>query len=357
MHKIKFGSVCSGIEAASVAWNPLGWEASWFSEINPFSSAVLQHHYPTVPNLGDMSILPERIASGEVSAPEVFCGGTPCQAFSNVGSRNSLSDERGNLSLIFCRIANAIDSVRIFRGQQPSIIFWENVPGVLTTKDNAFGCFLAELAGEDEALIPPGGKWTNAGCVSGPQRTIAWRVLDAKHFGVAQQRKRVFVVASAREGFRPDEILFEFKNSQNNLKPSRKTQGEIERDIKEYLGTDRKQLNDFAVGVSLYGLALTGEKVPTLTTQYALGSSSPSIAVPSSGVNKNILRIRNLTPIERERLQGFPDDYTKIPWRNFSADECPPRPRAFALGNSWAVPVVRWLGQRVNAYLQESRVI
>jgi len=105
---VKFGSVCSGIEAASVAWGPLGWKAAWLSEIEPFPSAVLAHHYPDTPNLGDMTALPERILSGEVEAPDLFCGGTPCQAFSVAGLRNFLDDARGNLSLVFCEIANAI---------------------------------------------------------------------------------------------------------------------------------------------------------------------------------------------------------------------------------------------------------
>jgi DNA (cytosine-5)-methyltransferase 1 len=221
MNKIKFGSVCSGIEAASVAWQPLGWEAAWLSEIEPFPSAVLAHHYPTVPNLGDMTTLPERILSGEVEAPDVFCGGTPCQAFSVAGLRNSLDDARGNLSLTFVGIANAIDHVRSVRGEPASIVFWENVPGVLSTKDNAFGCFLAGLAGEDNPLEPPRGKWTNSGYVLGPKRAVAWRILDAQYFGVAQRRRRVFVVASARDNFDPAAVLFEFDGVRRDTAPSR----------------------------------------------------------------------------------------------------------------------------------------
>ena len=218
---MRFGSVCSGIEAASVAWGPLGWKAAWLSEIEPFPSAVLAHHYPDVPNLGDMTALPERILSGEVEAPDLFCGGTPCQAFSVAGLRNSLDDARGNLSLVFCEIANAIDEVRSVRGLDQSIIFWENVPGVLSTKDNAFGCFLAGLAGEDNPLEPPRGKWTNAGYVLGPKRAVAWRLLDAQYFGVAQRRKRVFVVASARADFDPAAVLFEFDGVRRDSAPSR----------------------------------------------------------------------------------------------------------------------------------------
>lgn len=192
---MRFGSVCSGIEAASVAWGPLGWRAAWFSEIEPFPSAVLAHHYPETPNLGDMTKLPEMIRRGEVEAPELFCGGTPCQAFSVAGLRRSLDDARGNLSLTFCEIANAIDAVRFARGELPAVVFWENVPGVLSTADNAFGCFLAGLAGDDQPAVAPRGKWKAAGVVVGPERLAAWRVLDAQFFGVAQRRRRVFVVS------------------------------------------------------------------------------------------------------------------------------------------------------------------
>jgi DNA (cytosine-5)-methyltransferase 1 len=139
------------------------------------------------------------------------------------GLRNSLDDARGNLSLTFVGIANAIDHVRSVRGEPASIVFWENVPGVLSTKDNAFGCFLAGLAGEDNPLEPAGGKWTNAGYVLGPKRAVAWRVLDAQYFGVAQRRKRVFVVASARADFDPAAVLFEFDGMRRDSAPSRET--------------------------------------------------------------------------------------------------------------------------------------
>jgi DNA (cytosine-5)-methyltransferase 1 len=214
---VRFGSVCSGIEAASVAWGPLGWQAAWVSEIEPFPSAALAHHYPDVPNYGDMTLLPVLIAAGAAEAPDVFCGGTPCQAFSVAGLRKSLDDARGNLSLVFCEIANAIDDKR----DVPCTIVWENVPGVLSTGDNAFGCFLAGLAGEDDPLEPPGGRWANAGVVYGPRRTVAWRTLDAQYFGLAQRRKRVFVVASARNDFDPAAVLLEFESVRRDSAPSR----------------------------------------------------------------------------------------------------------------------------------------
>jgi len=217
---VKFGSVCSGIEAASVAWESLGWQASWLAEIEPFPSAVLKHHWPEVTNIGDMTLLPSMIRNNQAAAPDVFVGGTPCQSFSIAGLRKGLSDDRGNLTLTFVEIANAIDDIRRNNGKRESIIVWENVPGVLSSKDNAFGCFLAGLCGEGNPLQPTGARWSNAGCVYGPERAVAWRVLDAQFFGVAQRRRRVFVVASARAGFNPAEVLFEFDGLRRDSAPS-----------------------------------------------------------------------------------------------------------------------------------------
>ena len=211
-----FGSSFSGIEAASVAWATLGWKAVWFSEIDPFCRALLADKYPDVPNYGDVLSLPDGIREGRVAAPDVFCGGSPCQAFSVAGKRESLNDDRGNLTLAFVEVADAIDQVRTARGEPPAIVFWENVPGVLSTADNAFGCFLAGLAGECVPLQPPGGGWSNAGAVFGPTRRIAWRILDAQYFGVPQRRRRVYVVASAREGFDPVSVLFESQGVRRN---------------------------------------------------------------------------------------------------------------------------------------------
>lgn len=222
--EIKYGSICSGIEAASVAWSSLGWQAAWFSEIEPFACALLEHHYPNVPNIGDMTAITSKILSGQVQAPDILVGGTPCQAFSTAGLRGSLDDERGNLTLKYVEILNAIDFNRARAGQRPSIAIWENVPGVLNTKDNAFGCFVGALSGETCALQPAGGKWSNAGCVYGPTRTVAWRVLDAQHFGVAQRRERVFVVASARDGFSVEQVLFERESVRRDFAPSRGSQ-------------------------------------------------------------------------------------------------------------------------------------
>lgn len=253
---MRFGSVCSGIEAASVAWHPLGWQAAWLAEIEPFPSAVLAHHYPEVPNLGDMTTLPDRIRTGEVEAPDLFCGGTPCQAFSVAGLRRSLDDARGNLSLTFCEIANAIDSVRSAGGKPASIIFWENVPGVLSTADNAFGCFLGALAGCDSPVFS-GGRWTDAGVVAGPQRTVAWRILDAQYFGLAQRRRRVFVIASARDNFDPAAVLFEWEGLRRDSAPSREA-GQ---------GASRGASAGAGSGIDFQNASLSGDMAGTLDAE------------------------------------------------------------------------------------------
>ena len=221
MPDITYGSVCSGIEAATQAWHPLGMRAAWFAEIEPFPSAVLAHHYPNVPNHGDMTKLAALVLAGKIPAPDVLIGGTPCQAFSVAGMREGLTDPRGALTIKYVELADAVDYVRAGQRKPASVIVWENVPGVLSDKGNAFGCFLGALAGEDCELQPPGKKWQDAGCVYGPKRTIAWRVLDAQYFGLAQRRRRVFVVASARDGFDPTEILFEREGVRRDTAPRR----------------------------------------------------------------------------------------------------------------------------------------
>jgi len=467
---LRFGSVCSGIEAASVAWKPLGWQAAWFSEIEPFPSAVLAHHYPNVPNLGSMVTLPERILAGEVEAPDLLCGGTPCQAFSVAGLRRSLDDARGNLSLTFCELADAIDTVRSALCQQPAIVFWENVPGVLSTADNAFGCFLGRLAGSGCELQPPGRRWSDAGCVFGPARAVAWRILDAQYFGLAQRRRRVFVVASARAGFDPAAVLFEFDGVRRDSAPSRQARQDATASAASGAGVSSVEVAGTLGahhGNTRADAAWTGQIVPkvvgaldtecggnklthqsianghiigTLTAQFLrslgprdveegalvpmfldpmnqtasaelvktiasrsdmdaagcvlahafdarqsdvlqygdktgpLDTDGHSVGVLAFAQNQRDevrimdragalaaepgakqqtylaagMQVRRLTPRECERLQGFPDDYTAIPWRGRPAEDCPDGPRYKALGNSWAVPVVRWIGARIQ---------
>ncbi|AWQ42460.1 phage N-6-adenine-methyltransferase [Enterobacter hormaechei] len=454
---MKYGSVCSGIEAASKAWEPLGWKPAWFSEIEPFPSAVLAHHWPEVTNLGDMTKIAEAVRAGDVEAPDVLVGGTPCQAFSIAGLREGLSDDRGQLTLSYVELANAIDAKRRERGEPEAIIVWENVPGVLSSKDNAFGCFLAGLAGESSELQPAGGKWTHAGCVSGPERVIAWRVLDAQFFGVAQRRRRVFVVASARNGFDPAAVLFELDSVRRDSAPRRETQKAVAALTARGVGTcgaDDNQAQaghliafgggntaghiDVATACTAHGIRLdfdtetfavhgtqdpdtncelahtlgrnngqenaciafsykdngadaTSDLSPTIRAgnhdkshansgqppaiAYAFKAGqgakaggigyaeeqSPTLTSASSGTNlapavMHGVAVRRLTPIECERLQGFPDNHTLIGWRGKDADECPDGPRYKAIGNSMAVPVMRWIGERIASALPAEKL-
>ena len=402
---MNFISICSGIEAASVAFGPLGWKAIAFSEIEPFPCAVLAHHYPDVPNFGDMTKFrewPEEIFADA----DAVVGGPPCQAFSVAGARNGLNDDRGNLTLTYAELINHADAIRFIHGKPPVVVLYENVPGLLSDKTGAFGCFLAGLAGEDDPLEPPGGKWTNAGYVSGPQRAIAWRVLDAQYFGVAQRRRRVFVVASAREGFDPAAVLFEFDGVRRDTPPSREAR-EVAPTIPARssggggLGTDfdcdggliahtlRGEGFDASEdgtgrGTPLVPVAFHPMQDPISSTDgstHALGCGSTggqaSVAVAvalrgreggataelgdevqnclrasSGGGDKphvlTAMQVRRLTPTEAEKLQGFEPGYTAIPWRKKPASECPDGPRYKALGNSWAVPCARWIGQRIQ---------
>lgn len=309
------GSVCSGIEAASVAWEPLGFQFKWFSEIAPFPAAVLKEKYPGTPNLGDMNDIPKAIMAGDVAAPDMICGGTPCQAFSLAGWKNGLNDDRGNLTLRFVDIVEASDTVRIASGQNRSIVFWENVEGVLTDKTNAFGCLISSLAGLNDVINCP--KWPNAGMVRGPKRNVAWRVLDAKFFGLPQQRRRLYVLAGDTH-FYPENILFEIHNGK----------------LAEYPKADlvfRKDGHDFEV---------FREYTDCLYSAYGTKWNGNAAANNGSLFVVQDKRIRRLSPLECERLMGFPDHYTDLP--------CAKKTNRYqATGNSWAVPVVRWIGKQM----------
>lgn len=510
---LRFLSVCSGIEAASVAWPQ--WQAVAFSEIEKFPSAVLAHHYPDVPNLGDFT----KIDTTSLGQVDILCGGTPCQAFSVAGLRRSLDDARGNLSLAFVELAHELAGLGSPNGRATSgnglrNAVWENVVGVLSTKDNAFGCFLAGLVGADAAIVPPGGrKWTRHGMVAGPKGRAAWAVKDAQFYGVAQRRRRVIVVADFGDGADPAAVLFEPESVCRHSPPSRET-GEgtstysassigSYRDA-EVSGADRAAGGDNGGGsenlvaatlTATYGeqsgqdmmadnmlvhvpeiarcvatregssqdyesttmvavATLDGQDVartlsarhdgspcadrgpnvicftakdyggdaaydiaPTLRAGTHSGSHAnagvmPAVTVAlrgreggataelggevatalraSSGggdkphvlafntsgygaaVDEQVAStmqasydklsnqvygavvnsaVRRLTPVECERLQGFPDNYTAIPWRGKPAEQCPDGPRYKALGNSWAVPLFTWLGRRIEMHM------
>lgn len=216
-NKLTVGGLCSGIGGFSLAFQRAGFSAKWECELNVAARSVLNRHFSEARVYEDMTEFNPTV----LDSVDILCGGTPCQGFSVAGLRNSLSDERSNLALRFVQLANKLD---------PAAILWENVPGVLSTRDNAFGCFLAGLVGADAPLVPTkecGGRWTNAGMVDGPKRSAAWRVLDAQFFGLAQRRNRVFVVSSPRKNL-PFEVLFERKSLCGNSPPRREAKERID---------------------------------------------------------------------------------------------------------------------------------
>lgn len=354
-----FGSVCSGIESASIAWGPLEFKAAWFAETEPFPCSVLAHHWPEVPNVGDMCALPYLVSQGLVEAPDILVGGTPCQAFSVAGLRRGLGDERGQLTMKFVELANEIDNKR--PGDE-CVVVWENVPGVLSSKDNAFGCFLAALAGEDEPLQSAGPRWSNAGCVFGPKRAIVWRTLDAQFFGVAQRRRRVFVVASARDGFNPSAVLFEREGVRRDTPPRREARQDVA--WRRGLGFTPSSFGAYRQGIGTLRAADGG--YPTVAQTIALrgreggataelgGDVAAALRASTGGGDKahvmQDLVVRRLTPVECERLQGFPDGHTDVPHRGKPAADSP---RYKAIGNSKAVPVIRFVGARIQQELNK----
>ncbi len=309
------GSICSGIEAASTAWNSLGLSFQWFSEIAPFPSRILREKFPSIVNLGDMNVITDMLKSGEIYAPDLICGGTPCQAFSLAGFQHGLNDERGNLTLKFVEIIEANDNVRMEQGLTRSVVFWENVEGVLKDKTNAFGYLISSLAGLREVLTVK--NWPNAGVVRGQVRNVAWRVLDAKFFGLPQQRRRLYVVAGGKD-FSPEKVLFELHEKEFPSYPSIALKFRKE-------GHDFEIFREYSDCLySAYGTKWNGNAA----------AYNGSLFVVQDG------RIRRLSPLECERLMGFPDGYTDLKGASRTN-------RYQAIGNSWAVPVVRWIGKRI----------
>ena len=314
---MKYLSVCSGIEAASVAWHGLGWEPVAFSEIDPFASAVLAARFPHVPNLGNM----EAHASWpiEPGSVDVLVGGTPCQSFSVAGLRKGLDDPRGNLALVYLGL---VDRLR------PRWTVWENVPGVLSVDGGrAFGSIVG-------ALVECG-------------YSVAWRVLDAQYFGVPQRRRRVFVVGYLGDGTRAAEVLFEPASVRRNLASSRDER-------EKAAGATQGSAESIAKTLTAGGYRLDPETENLLpiafhaTQDPISGSVSPCLSREPSGAIgvATAATVRRLTPRECERLQGFPDDWTAIEYRGKPAAD---GPRYKALGNSMAVNVMRWIGERLSA--------
>ena len=371
---MRYLSVCSGIEAATVAWHNLGWTPVGFSEIEPFPSAVLAHHYPNVPNYGDMT--KHAAWPIEPGSIDVLVGGTPCQSFSVAGLRAGLADPRGGLMLTYLEIAQRL---------RPRWVVWENVPGVLSSNGGQdFGSFLG-------ALGELGYGW-------------AYRVLDAQWCrthghprAVPQRRRRVFVVGCLGDTSRAAQVLFERESVQRDSSTRRaKGQGVaadaegcagagcitshevapcLETTCHDYSGADGFTMVGQPVAGTLGNRGLRshteldghGAYVPVPFTKskraqsvtddesWVNGQVNPTLSLFDQGDTRattvavsQSMTVRRLTPRECERLQGFPDDYTLIPWRKKAAADCPDGPRYKALGNSMAVNCMEWIGERID---------
>ena len=469
---MRYLSVCSGMEAASVAWHPLGWQPVGFSEIEPFPCAILKHRFPNIPNYGSLTEYKQWPL--EPGAIDLLVGGTPCQSFSVAGLRKGLDDPRGNLALVFLGLADKL---------KPRWIVWENVPGVLSSAGGRdFGSFLG-------ALVELG-------------YGFAYRVLDAQHFGVPQRRRRVFVVACLGDWRAPAEVLLESDCVRRDPKKGRaKGQGvaagaeggvgadhpegcwwdggqvsqtldavlqkgqtmpeknrfpAVLQPMSHWDGSDvhptlnqsakgsggvgasnqelfsqggaylvpgqpipfRKSkracsttdnetwveadasntLNNFDLGDTRTTHAIVEPQVyenhpndsritgpldvaPTVVSRFGTGGGNVPLvnnepvtfqpgnlrrdagADPSTTATTTLkasagdqmphvataMAVRRLTPVECERLQGFPDNWSRISWKGKPEDQCPDGPRYKACGNSMAVPVMRWIGERIAA--------
>lgn len=332
---MKYLSVCSGIEAASVAWHDLGWSPVGFSEIESFPISVLKHHYPNVPNYGDLN--EQASWPLEAGSADLVVGGTPCQSFSVAGKRGGLDDPRGRVMLSYLGLVERV---------RPRWVVWENVPGVLTSDEGRdFGSLIGTLGNM--------GYW------------VSWRVLDAQWFGVPQRRRRVFVVASLGDN-RGAQVLFERESLCRDFKAIGEAWKESSFDVEGSSGTDivtshriapclETTCNDYS---RADGFTMIGHHVYRKSRR-AQSSTDDETWVPAAVANTlnqfdvgerdthgvvQDLRVRRLTPRECERLQGFPDDWTQVPHRGKPAAD---GPRYKAIGNSMAVPVMRWIGQRI----------
>jgi len=373
---MNYGSVCSGIEAATVAWEPLGFKPQWFCQYDPehnykkgpdFPSKVLRHHYPDVPNLGDMTKLRDNKIFNERTI-DILVGGTPCQSFSIAGLRKGMADERGQLTIQFIKTADR---------KRPRWLVWENTPGVLSSNGGKdFASFIGGLAE----------------CGYG----FAYRILDAQYFGLAQRRKRVFVVGYYGDWRRAGAVLFERTSMSGHPKPCKKARKEIAEGVNNGIATlwngseiagtltksnadgsqrmpDKGNFNavltfkdragklgggkgilinkniSFPVDASTKILSLSFNDVNgkrkdrpnggLYITEPEVSQSLTTNESPIKIVSKNF--IRRLTPIECERLQGFPDNYTNIPGAKDTW-------RYKAIGNSMPVPVMKWIGERIK---------
>jgi DNA (cytosine-5)-methyltransferase 1 len=301
-----YGSVCSGIEAATVAWEPLGWKPAWFSEIEPFPNSVLEQHYPKIPNLGDMTKIHETKTFQE-NKIDLLVGGTPCQSFSQAGLRRAFDDPRGDLALKFIRIISLA---------KPEWFLWENVTGVLSSDGGkSFQEFIYQIQKLGYGF--------------------AYRVFDAQYFGVPQKRRRVYLVGHRGDWRTAAQILFESKSLQGDIASNENTQQN------RPATRGRAQEGNRVMGADVYNYAITGDIAATFGANSGGTNTHGPKFIDENG-------IRKLTPVECERLMGFPDNYTRVPHKGKVSSECLDSWRYHALGNSMVIPAMRWIGERIK---------
>lgn len=333
---MRYGSVCSGIEAATVAWEPLGWDCAFVSEIDKFPAAVLTHRFPEIPNLGDFTKIGTEDYEGDI---DLLVGGTPCPSFSRAGRGAGLADERGRLALEFAELA--------FRTNVRWLV-WENVTDVLSRHGGEdFAAFLALLVGW-RVTVPDGG-WKHGGLVTEAPGgfSVGWRVLDARYTrveqfprGIPQRRRRVIAVGYRGDARRAAEVLFgrelrggdtppvrEDASSRADTDPTRPRKVCIPIDLMNVIGREKHLKGK--------GWDVNESASYTITKRYAPGVCDGKT-------------VRHFTPRECERLMGLPDDWTLVPYRGRPAEMCKDRPRYKAIGNSMPVNVMAWIGERIN---------
>ena len=405
---MRYGSLFSGIEAASVAWLPLGWQCAWVAEIEPFPSAVLAHHYPGVPNLGDVTkISDERIrAFGHV---DIVVFGFPCQDLSVAGNRAGFKDADGKRT----RSGLFFEAMRLVRACGARWCLAENVPGLLSSNAGRdFALVVAEILGL--AFDVPRDGWSNSGCAASDRGLLEWATLDAQYFGLAQRRKRVFALADFGAWSDRSPILLERESMCGHPAPSRKA-GQVaptipsrssaggglgtdfdcdggliahtlsaegldasdpnrvsycadvaptlvrdgagvERTGNEYTEADFLVAHTHELGSNPNGggqvaiaFSLRGREEGNVPEIHGAGNTSGALRAASGGSTRDMIAaqsaVRRILPIEAERLQGFPPGYTQVPYRGKPASD---GPRYRALGNSFAVPCIAYIGERIE---------
>ena len=444
---MRYLSLFSGIEAATQAWQPFGWECAAVSEIEPFPCAVLEHHYPNVPNLGDVTKITEQQIK-DLGQIDLIVFGSPCQNLSVAGNRQGLAGTQSGLFY---------DSIRIIRYAREHcgarFALWENVPGAFSSNKGAdFAAVVEQMAGLSDIDVPPNG-WGKEGAAVGSHGLLEWSVLDAQWFGLAQRRKRVFAIVDFGDWASRPPILLERESLRGDSAPSRETRQGVTADVRtstegeswysvdtqqppariqrevapclaasmykeppsvmllpsepyqkvvgalcardykgvgnQYVAENKLVVEPIAIAGNIIGRTDgnggngngfdTSGACYTLTTNDRHAVAYPNVYLESNqndamtfsdekpcttlvasmgmggGYVPMVARyeppksvVRRLTPIECERLQGFPDDFTKIPYRNKPADDCSNGVRYKALGNSMAVNVMAWIGKRIE---------